>query len=192
METEPQQQASARKVSPWLLAMLAVALVGLVAYQMWPTQNASAAPPPATSNPTAQRASERIDPASLHVRLDELKTPRPDQGELERNPFRFRPPPAPPPPPPRPVAPPAPVVPPGPPPPPPIPPIPLKFMGTIERGTLKLAALTDCKGFTYSGREGESIDGRYRLVRIGEESVVMEYMNGTGRSTIRRSGDCPK
>ncbi len=85
-----------------------------------------------------------------------------------------------------------PVGPPQPPPPPPIPPIPLKFMGTVERGTLKLAALTDCKGFTYSGREGEGIDGRYRLVRIGEESVVMEYLNGTGRITIKRSGDCPK
>jgi hypothetical protein len=73
-----------------------------------------------------------------------------------------------------------------------IPPIPLKFMGTVERGNLKLAALTDCKGFTYSGREGEPIDGRYLLVRIGQESVVMEYLNGTGRTTIRKSGECPK
>jgi hypothetical protein len=190
METEPQQQASGRKVSPWLLALLAVALVGLLAYQMWPSQLSSAAPPVETSN-TTTRAGEKIDPASLRVKLDALKSVRPDQGELERNPFRFKPPPAPPPPPPpkpqppQPTLPPQPIV-------PTVPPIPLKFMGTVERGTLKLAALTDCKGFTYSGREGESIDGRYRLVRIGEESVVMEYLNGTGRVTIRKIGDCPK
>jgi hypothetical protein len=191
METEPQQPASGRKPSPWLLALLAVALVGLLAYQMWPDQNASAAPPPATSNSTTQKTGEGIDPASLRVKLDALKAVRPDQAELERNPFRFKPPPAPPPPPPRPVVPPPPPAP-LTPPPPVIPPIPLKFMGTVERGTLKLAALTDCKGFTYSGREGEAIDGRYRLVRIGEESVVMEYLNGTGRVTIRKSGECPK
>jgi hypothetical protein len=65
-------------------------------------------------------------------------------------------------------------------------------MGTVERGPMKLAALTDCKGFTYSGREGEAIDGRYRLVKIGEESVTMEYLNGTGRMAIRKSGECPK
>jgi len=68
----------------------------------------------------------------------------------------------------------------------------LKFMGTVERGKLKLAALTDCKGFTYAGGEGASVDGRFRIVRIGEESVVMEYLNGTGRMTIRKNGECPK
>jgi hypothetical protein len=74
-----------------------------------------------------------------------------------------------------------------------IPPIPLKFMGTVERGPLKLASLTDCKGFTFAAREGEEgIDGRYRLVRIGQESVVMEYMDRTGRTTIRKSGECPR
>ena len=73
-----------------------------------------------------------------------------------------------------------------------IPPIPLKFMGTVEGPGIKLAALTDCKGFTYSGREGETIDGRYKLVRIQVESIVMEYVNGTGRTTIKKSGDCPR
>ena len=38
------------------------------------------------------------------------------------------------------------------------------------------------------GREGDIIDGRYRLVRIGVESVVMEYLDGRGRTTIRLSG----
>ena len=89
-----------------------------------------------------------------------------------------------------------PVVPAGPPPPPPGPPPPppisLKFMGTVEKPGLTLAALTDCKGFSYAAREGEVIDGRYRLVKIGVESVILEYSNGTGRVTVRKSGDCPK
>jgi hypothetical protein len=75
--------------------------------------------------------------------------------------------------------------------PPPVPPITLKFMGTVEKGTMTLAALTDCKGFTYAAREGEEVDFRYRLVKIGVESVVIEYVNGTGRTTLRKSGDCP-
>jgi hypothetical protein len=171
-----------------LLSLLGVAIVALVAYWMWPEP---AAP---VSAPTRARAGSRsgpgsTDPAELDVRLEALKATRPDPGEVERNPFRFKPPPAPPPKP-MPVAPPEPAGPPLPPPPPPIPPIPLKFMGTVEGPGIKLAALTDCKGFTYSGREGETIDGRYKLVRIQTESIIIEYLNGTGRITIRKSGEC--
>ena len=177
---------------PWLIGALGVAAVALVANQMWP-QGSATSPIPA-SNPArnARSGEQAIDPAQLAVRLDDLKAKRPDPGRVERNPFRFQPPPAPPQPPdPTPTAP-INTGPPPPPPPPPIPPIPLKFMGTVERGNLKLAALTDCKGFTYAGRAGETIDGRFRLVSIGVESVVMEYTNGTGRTTIRKSGECPK
>jgi hypothetical protein len=111
---------------------------------------------------------------------------------LSRNPFRFQPK-APPPPPetarvpsrqtsPQPDEP---QVPPGPPPPPPIP---LKFIGTVEpKPGDKVAAFSDCR-YTFKGREGDVIDGRYRLVRIGVESVVMEYADGRGRTTIRLSG----
>ena len=41
---------------------------------------------------------------------------------------------------------------------------------------------------SYHGREGEIIDGPYRIVRIGEESIEMEYVDGRGRQTIRLSG----
>jgi hypothetical protein len=127
------------------------------------------------------------------VRLDELKETRPEPGEAERNPFRFKPPP--PPPPPVPTGrgagnaskPPAPEDT-GPPPPPPPPPIPLKFFGIVEKpGLGKLAAFTDCRA-TYYGREGDIIAGQYRLVKIGIESVVLEYVDGRGRTTIRQSG----
>jgi hypothetical protein len=193
METET--QSAGRGARGWLLAALGVALVALVAYQMWPESSVVPLLAPSNRRAGAARATAKgeVNPGELKVRIDALEAKRPDFGEGERNPFRFQPPPAPPPPKsPAPVAPVGPVGPPQPPPPPPIPPIPLKFMGTVERPGLLLAALTDCKGFSYAAREGELIDGRYRLVKIGVESVILEYSNGTGRTTVRKSGECPK
>jgi len=46
---------------------------------------------------------------------------------------------------------------------------------------------SDCRS-TMRGKEGEIIAGQYRLVKIGTESVVMEYVDGRGRQTIRQSG----
>ena len=73
--------------------------------------------------------------------------------------------------------------------PPPPPPIPLKYIGLLEEGPGKgkIAAFSDCRT-TMRGREGEIIGGQYRLVRIGLESVVLEYVDGRGRTTIRMSG----
>ena len=51
----------------------------------------------------------------------------------------------------------------------------------------KIANFSDCRA-TYRGREGDIIAGQYRLVHIGVESVVMEYPDGRGRTTIRVSG----
>jgi hypothetical protein len=60
----------------------------------------------------------------------------------------------------------------------------------METPTGKIASLSDCR-VTMRGREGDTIDGRYRLVRIGVESVVLEYLDGRGRTTVRMSGqDC--
>jgi hypothetical protein len=195
METEtPRAGQRARGL---LLAALGVAVVALVAYQMWPAASATSAglpsnPRTGTGGGAASR--EHIDPAELKVRLEALEAKRPHPGAHDRNPFRFQPPPAPPAPPRLPPisVPTVPEGPPQPPPPPPIPPIPLKFMGTVEKPGLVLAALTDCKGFSYAAREGEVVDGRYRLVKIQVESVILEYSNGTGRTTVRKSGDCPK
>jgi len=73
--------------------------------------------------------------------------------------------------------------------PPPPPPIPLKYIGLIEGGPGqgKLAAFSDCRT-TMHGREGEIIAGQYRLVRIGVESVELEYADGRGRTRVRMSG----
>jgi len=186
------------RARPWLLIALAV-VVGLFLV-WWVLQGKSAAPAAPPSNPRTQAAKTAggpIDQAELDVRLEALKAPAPAVGGGDRNPFRFyvRPPPPPPP-----VdrvparlgnpGPPAPVVPDGPPQPVPPPPITLKYIGVMETGMGKIAAFTDCR-VTLRGREGDIIDGRYRLVRIGVESVVLEYVDGRGRSTIRMSGDCP-
>ena len=80
----------------------------------------------------------------------------------------------------------APVVPSGPPPPPPIP---LKFIGVLERArTGRVAILSDGRGSTFHAREGEDIDGRYRVVRIGADSIELSYVDGRGRQTLRLSG----
>ena len=196
METES-SQPEPQRTRLWLLGVLALALVALVAYQMWPeTTVAPAAPPTArrtTGSGRSGSARGELDPAELKVRLEALEAQRPDFGEGARNPFRFQPPPTPPPQTVKPL-----VTPPDPNPtpvqtgPPPPPPIPLKFMGTVEKPGMMLAALTDCKGFSYAAREGEVIDGRYKLVKIGLESVILEYPNGTGQTTVRKSGDCPR
>jgi hypothetical protein len=181
-----------RRRSTWLLAALAVIVVALAAMRFW---SGGAAVTPATlSNqprPGTGQAAASIDPAELNVRLEALAAERPAPGGAERNPFRFKPK-APPPPPPQAKLPPgpptAPPVPTGPPPPPPID---LRFMGVIDHPTLgKVAAFSDCKGFTVEGQEGKIMDGRYRVVKIGVESVVIEYANGTGRRTLPLSG-CP-
>ena len=78
--------------------------------------------------------------------------------------------------------------PPPPPGPPPPPPITLKFAAIMELpGGAKVASLSDGKG-VFLGREGDVIDGRFRIVRIGLESIVMEYVDGRGRQTIPLRG----
>jgi hypothetical protein len=180
----------------WLLVALGIAVV--VAAAPYVMTGKSAAPTRPPSNPRAQgrvKTPETVKPEDLDVRIGELRRARPEAQASERNPFRFyvKPPPPPPPPGPSsgrgggeaPVFPPQPV---GPPPPPPPPPIPLKFIGTLDVPNLgKLAVFSDCRT-TMRGKEGDIIDGRYRLVRIGVESVTMEYADGKGRTTIRMSG----
>jgi hypothetical protein len=76
----------------------------------------------------------------------------------------------------------------GPPPPPPPPPITLKFVGTVEGSGGKIAMLVDQSGHPESGREGEIIGGRYRILKIGVESLEIAYLDGTGRRTLRLGG----
>ena len=211
METEPTSSGGNRP-RPILFVVLGVAVLALALVKLMPSGSATPSRPASNQpRPAAVQASGgRVDPKDLDVRIEELDAPRPEQARAERNPFRFAPKAQPT------IDPPENVTPPtgqqpratpqeicgnavddnangqidegcGPPPPPPIP---LKFIGIVEGQGRKLAALSDCK-FTYRGEEGEIIDGRYRLVKIGVESVIMEYPDGRGRTTIRLSGqDC--
>ena len=69
------------------------------------------------------------------------------------------------------------------------PPIPLRFIGTVDELSrhLKLAVLSDGRNVFY-GREGDIIEGRYRILRIGVESIEMVYVDGRGQQTIRLTG----
>jgi len=164
------------------------------AYGAWPRTSLGPAP---TSNGTAgATAAPRVPAAStaspdVHLPMLEAERPRPVSGA--RNLFRFRPKP-PPPPPPTPVAPverpPVTVAPPGPGGPPPPPPIVLKFIGTVEapgRSAQKIAVLSDGRN-VFHGREGDIIEGRFRILQIGAESIEMAYLDGRGRQTIRLTG----
>jgi hypothetical protein len=193
-----------RKQLVWLAALL-VALAAVVAWQFWP--RASAAPADTAAARTGAAADARrgrpaggaaatVGPPP-HVNLDALEARRADPTLAARNPFRMQaavPPSSP-------VAPqPVPVAPPGggaagsgtgaPEAPPPPPPISLKFIGTVAPSSApagRIAVLSDGK-YVYYGREGDIIEGRYRLVKIGEESLQIEYVDGRGRQTLRLSG----
>ena len=171
------------------LGGLLLILVIIVTYQLGGFE------PPATttttpSNPPAQRSStttSRREVPVTDVKLDVLQAPREELPGAERNPFRFRPKPAPPPP--------APVVrntppvitPRGPTGPPPPPPIPLRVIGVIDAEP-RVSVLSDGRGNVFYGKEGDVIDGRYRVLRIGPDSAELSYTDGRGRQTLRMSG----
>jgi hypothetical protein len=71
--------------------------------------------------------------------------------------------------------------------PPPPPPIPLRFVGLAETAKGKVASLSDGR-YIYNAREGDVIEGRWRIVKIGVESLVIERIDGTGRQTLRGPG----
>jgi hypothetical protein len=179
---------------PAILVVLAAAVVAFIVYSMWP----AARQPGTPSNPPREQRKQAANtvgaPGSLDVRLGDLKAAPPAPEDTGRNPFRFyvKPPP-PPPPPPKAV-----VVPPPPPPPGPgqpgyvqpgPPPINLKFIGTLEVKGRKVAIFqTERQGMPVYAGEGEVVLGQYRVVKIGVESVTLEYLDGRGRQTIPMRG----
>lgn len=178
-----------------LLLGAAIVVLAVVSYFAWldtsavttPTSNSRGGP----AASTAARGSTASGEAPA-VHLDALERERPKPDSRERNLFRFKPK-APPPLPPTatrpadPVVPAVPAVPAGPPPPPPIT---LKCIGVIERGggQPKIAILSDGVGPPMQGVEGGTVAGKYRILRIGTESIEISYLDGRGRQTIRISG----
>lgn len=192
---------AARVSSPRQLALLVgllAVLAVLIVYLVLPAVSGGGSTPAQSSErgasaPAAARAGRAPQQPVVDVRLERLTDGAADPLEDGRNPFRMGP--AAPPPgqaasrpagPPTPAQPAAPT---GPPPPPAVPTIPLKFIGivTATGRAGKMAVLSDGRN-VFSGREGEIVDGRYRIVRIGEESIQIEHQDGRGRQTIRLSG----
>ena len=191
-----------------ILAALVVVLLAVI-YRIW----TATSPAPVAASNRNTGAAARSKPAAAagrgtgtagtdatagmqapDVHLESLNAERVRPGGGERNLFLFKPkaPPPPPPPPPRPVQPtptlnPVPQPPPGP---PPLPPIGLKFIGIIESPThaRKIAVLSDGRNPPFQGEEGAIIEGRYRILKIGVESIELAYVDGRGRQTIRLTG----
>ena len=182
---------AAERRTLWLAGALVLALATLVVVRSTgdATSAVAANQNPQPARPAASPASQPIALDAAKVNLAELERKRAGPADTGRNPFRFEPKASPSPPPSStatnrstPELPPAPT---GPPPPPPIP---LKFIGVVQKvdGT-RIAVLTDGRR-PHSGVEGQEIDGRYRILKIGTESIEIAYLDGRGRQTIRLTG----
>jgi hypothetical protein len=180
-------KASRRQVQ--LLGVLVLVLAAVLVYEFRPQGGAAPASRGAAVTPGPSRAAAARDRAASvpEVRLPDLKGERPAPAETGRNPFTEKPKAPPPvvrpvvapPPPPDPNAP--------PPPPPPPPPITLKLIAIVQGSGKALAALTDGKDVFY-GREGDVIEGRYRIVKVNVESIDIAYVDGRGQRRIGLSG----
>jgi len=174
------------------------AVVVLLGAAWWWTRPPAPVAPVATGRPaTVRKAAAPAKGTVEDVRLERLDAAPVDMAPPDRNLFRFRARAAAPASPgsaPRRVpvmlGPPVPPGPPGPVAPPPPPPIQLKFVGLVDAPTAaaRVAVLADPRGNVFHGREGDIIDGRYRVLRIGVESADLAYVDGRGRQTLRLSG----
>jgi hypothetical protein len=179
------------------LGIATVAVLVLAWRVLMPASTPAAATAPAARARGNPRGNADGEPIVLRpVKLDALTASREEPNTTKRNPFRFQPK-AEPAPPPRPVVTPAtegtkpagPPVPPVPAGPPPLPQIPFKFIGVVTRANgVKWAVLSDGKSTPQHGKEGDVIDGRYRILKIGTESIELSYLDGRGRQTVRLSG----
>jgi hypothetical protein len=189
-----------------VLGALVVVLL-VVIYRLWTAtspepvaaSNRNAGAPAATTaaragrgaGTTGARGAQGAEAPDVHLEALDAERVRPGAGQ--RNLFRFKPKAPPPPPPtlPQQAQPAPPVNPaPAPPGPPPVPPITLKFIGIIESPThgRKIAVLSDGRNPPFQGEEGAIIEGRFRILKIGVESIELAYIDGRGRQTIRLTG----
>lgn len=195
----PTDATPSQAPSRGLLVTLGVVVIAAIVYLAWPAATPPGPPSNETRTSRAQEQAARTS-ASLDVRLSALNQAAPQPAQAERNPFRFeaKPPPLT-------------VSQPGgrangfnglpgtrgmgpgsgPPAPPTVPPIPLRFIGTLagrQQGEVAIFVQADGRGTPVYGREGQLVLGQYRIVKIGIESVVMEYADGRGRQTIPLRG----
>jgi hypothetical protein len=164
------------------LAALAVVLGGLLWYRFGPTT-----PTALTSNRQVQAPAVTIGTMRLPdpLKLSALAA-APDTAEIGRNPFAYGTRPAPPMPQAAPPPPPVPVQT-GPPVPQGPPPITLTLAGivAIPESERAMVTLRDPEtGALFQAFEGDIVDGRYRVVKVGLQSVIVSYLDGSGSRTI--------
>jgi hypothetical protein len=168
------------------LGVLTIVLAGFLWYRYWPATATTAAATSKVEGKGSGSADKDKLPLPDAVELAKLE-PAPDASQLGRNPFRYGqkpPPPAPPLPPPQPYVAPTPTPPPGPVGPPAIQ---LKLFGIelVRPTNQRLAHLLDPEsGATFLVAEGAQIDGKYKLVKMNADSVVLSYLNGQGMKTV--------
>jgi hypothetical protein len=173
------------RFKPGILAVLLV-ILAVAVYRVWPGGSGASSSGSAPTGAARSSAAQEAPAASSDVRLEALEAAPPELGVVKRNLFEFD----------RPAVQEEPVVsrapagtpvirsgPPAP------PPIPLKFIGLVEvpERALLIAVLSDERG-VYHGKEGEIVEGRYRIWRINAESIEVSLLDGSGRQTIRLSG----
>lgn len=173
-------------------ALLVVVIVAVVEVGCNGPAPATAPSRTSSQSPSRDRAASTQAPVS-GVRLDLLEHGAGNYPAPQRNPFKFEAPatpqatsgnsargrrgsPA--------------AVPQPPPGPPPLPPIPWRFVGVAElpAGGGRAGAFSDGRGNTVWAKEGDIIDGRYRVLRVGPDSADLAYLDGRGRQSLRLSG----
>ena len=177
-----------------VLTLVLVLLVGgMVGYWIWPWAGPTTGLTGAAGARGSRGAQTGKQTDVTDIRLELLRRERSELSAPDRNPFRFERRASTAPPPrsqatrrPAPVE----VVPTGPLPPPPPPPIPLRFIGYLQPSDVagRVAVLSDGRGNVFNGKEGDVIEGRYRLLRVGDNSADLIYLDGRGRQTNRLSG----
>jgi hypothetical protein len=163
----------------WLVGLLGVLAVVLT-YQFWPTETATSGAAPSKSKDVAGTA---VPMQVAEVDLGRLQAGNDAVKAAKRDPFRYKPKPPPPPPPPppqiaRPI-----VQQPPPPPPDPRPEIRLKYLGFAMSPTgVRIATLQDAgNNAILLGKQGDVIDGKYRLLRVDAGEVELSYLDGARR-----------
>jgi len=176
------------------LGVLSVALLGVVWY--WSLPAGTATPSSNQSTPAVAPAAQARLPVPDALKLTSLRR-QSDLPEVGRNPFVFgqrqvasapgssfitTP---------QPSGPPADIPPAMPPAPQGPPPIPLRLTGmtVVATGGRTMVTLRDpATNVLYQAFEGDIVDGRYRVVKVGLESVVMAYLDGSGQRTLALGG----
>jgi hypothetical protein len=162
------------------ILMLCAAVVAVALASVWWLRHRS----PALAS-AARGGAEPAPEVVPRIDLDRLPRERPQFAAGKRDIFAFGPPPTPPPTP-RPAGPPPTLVDPAtvatPPPVARLPPLNLKYIGSVENGQgLRVAVLLTERNELLTGQAGEVVANRYKIAKIGLESVDLEDV-GTGQT----------